>query len=245
MRGMPRFLARPIAAAAFATVCLLLLLPTSCSRHSPRPARRPPLPPPATSSSAVTPGTETKSGPDESAASPQLSDVERKAAARAAFAEGIQLQEHSDCARALPRFEVAERMYDAPTHLLHIAQCQASTGRLIEAQESYATLVHTKLAAQAPAAFREAQEAGRAELARLKPRIPTLRIDMSPPAEPLKNLVVQINGTQLPSDLLGITRPINPGRYRVTLTASPGRSGTGEVEIKEGEAKSLEVRLSK
>ena len=40
---------------------------------------------------------------------PQMSESERKAAARSAFAEGVQLQEHNDCAHALPRFETAER----------------------------------------------------------------------------------------------------------------------------------------
>lgn len=240
---MPRFPHRLFSAAAFALVCLLLLVP-ACGHRTPR-ARRP-LPEP-TGASTVPPAEETKSSaPDPAAApGPQLSDAERKAAARAAFAEGVQLQEHNDCAGALPRFEVAERMYDAPTHLLHIAQCQASNGRLVEAQESYATLEHLTLNAQAPAAFREAQEAAHAEGSRLKPRIPTLRITANPPAESLKNLTIQINGTQLPPDLVGVARPINPGRYRVTMTAGPGRSGKGEVEIKEGETKSIEVRLSK
>ena len=45
-------------------------------------------------------------------------------------------------------------------------------------------------------------------------------------------------------DLLGIARPMNPGRYRVTVAAGPGRSGTGEVELKEGETKTLEVKVS-
>ena len=186
-----------------------------------------------------------KSGTDVDGGAPQLSDAERKAAARAAFAEGIQLQERADHAHALPRFELAERLYDAPTHLLHIAQCQDATGRFVEAQESYATLGHLTLGAQAPAAFREAQEAGRAELSRLKPRIPTLRLETIPPAASLKSLVVQINGTQLPSDLVGVARPMNPGRYHVTMTAGTGQSAAGDVEIKEGETKALELRLSR
>lgn len=243
MRRMPRFLHSLFSAAAFALVCLLLLVPASCGHRTPRPRR--PLPEP-TGATAVPPAEETKSSTTPAAApGPQLSDAERKAAARAAFAEGVQLQEQNDCAGALPRFEVAERMYDAPTHLLHIAQCQAAIGRLVEAQENYATLGHLTLNAQAPAAFREAQEAARAEGSRLRPRIPTLRITANPPAESLKNLTVQINGTQLPPDLVGVARPINPGRYRVTMTAGPGRTGTGEAEIKEGETKTLEVRLSK
>ena len=213
---MPRTLHTRVSAAA----CLLLLLSTACGRRTPHTAR--PLPPPTVTAAPVEP----KHRPDVDPNPPQLSDAEKKAAARAAFSEGVELQEHKDCAGALPKFELAERMYDAPTHQLHIAQCQASTGRLIEAQETYATLAHLTLPAQAPAAFREAQSSGAKELARLKPRIPTLRLDTTPPAASLKNVVVQINGTQLPPDLLGIARPMNPGRYRVTVAAAPGRSGS-------------------
>ena len=241
---MPRFLHKAFCAAAFMPVCLLLLLPAGCGRRPPRAARRPPLPPP-TSSAATPQGEEPRNVSNVEATAPQLSDAERKASARAAYAEGIQLQERGDCAKALPRFELAERLYDAPTHLLHIAQCHAATGRLVEAQETYATLSHLTLGPQAPAAFREALGTGRAELSRLKPRIPTLRLEASPPATSLKNLVVQINGTQLPADLVGVARPINPGTYRVTMTAGPGQSGTNEVEIKEGETKTLEVRLGR
>jgi len=182
---------------------------------------------------------------DATSAPPQMSEPERKAAARAAYAEGVQLQEKKDCAGALPRFESAERLFDAPTHLLHIAQCQEATGRLVEAQETYATLSHLSLDKQSPAAFREAQETGRAEQARLKPRVPTLRLDTSPQPATLRGLVVQINGTQMPADLVGIARPINPGRYHVTMTAGPGRSASGDIEVREGEAKALEVKFAK
>ena len=37
---------------------------------------------------------------------------------------------------ALRRFEAAQSLFDAPTHLLHIAECQALTGKLVEAQEN-------------------------------------------------------------------------------------------------------------
>ncbi len=239
---MPLLLQKTFSAGRGVPALLLLLVLASCSRsHSPR-ARRPlpePTPPTATAPQAE---------PVKYASADigqQLNETERKAAARASFAEGVELQERSDCAHALPRFETAERLYDAPTHLLHIAQCQAMMGRLVEAQESYATLGHLSLTSQAPDAFREAQDTGRTELSRLKPRIPTLRLETNPTGASLKNLVVQINGVQVPSDLMGIARPLNPGRYRVTASAAPGRSGIGEVELKEGETKSLEVRLSR
>jgi hypothetical protein len=172
-----------------------------------------------------------------------MSEAERRAAARAAFTEGVQLQDKGDCAHALPRFESSQRLYEAPTHLLHIAECQAAIGRLVEAQESYATLAYLTLSPTGPAVFREAQEAGRAELAQLKPRVPTLRLDTSPPPASLKGLTVQLNGTQMPPDLVGIARPINPGRYHVTMTAIARKAASGDVEIKEGDAKTLEVRF--
>ncbi len=237
---MPRLLPRLLSASLMA----LLLASAACGKRAPRTARRP-LPPPTYADAAAEPAGPVTSTPPTNTATPQLSETERKAAARAAFAEGIGMQERNDCAGALPRFETAERLFDAPTHLLHIAQCQAATGRLVEAQESYITLSHVALAPQAPEAFRQAQDAGSKELVKLKPRIPTLRVEVTPTLASFKGVVVQINGTQMPADLVGVARPLNPGRYRVTVTASPGRTGTSESDLKEGEARSLEVRLSK
>jgi hypothetical protein len=239
MRRLFRKLTSVAGAAPLSLLLVLVLLPTTACGRRARGPRPPPLPPPPSSATADEP-----KSPGADASGPQMSEAERKAAARAAFTEGVQLQEKSDCARALPRFESAQRLFEAPTHLLHIAECQAATGRLVEAQESYATLAHLTLSPGGPSAFREAQEAGRVEMAKLKPRVPTLRLDTSPPPASLKGLTVQLNGTQMPPDLVGIARPINPGRYHVTMTTGAGKTATGDVEIKEGEAKALEVRFS-
>jgi hypothetical protein len=230
--------------ACVASLSLLLTTTTSCRKRQPR---HPDPPAPTTSATAATappPAETAKPVVDDKSNAAQMSDPERKAAARAAYAEGVDLQKKKDCAGALPRFETAQRLFDAPTHLLHIAQCQAQTGRLVEAQENYSTLSHLVLPPGAPAAFKEAKEAGRAELTRLTPRVPTLRVETSPAANTLKNVVVQVNGTQMPAELVGVARPLNPGRYHVTVTAAPNRSGAGDAELKEGEAKSLEVKLS-
>jgi hypothetical protein len=237
LRVMPRFPKKLF-------FLLFLALVTACGKRAPRqPRQSRPLPPPTPTTSSSTPQPEEVKNTEP--AGPQLSDSERKASARALYSEGVQLQERADCAKALPRFESAQRLYDAPTHVLHIAQCQAMLGRLIEAQENYATLHHLALTPQSPDAFKEAQGTARAEMARLKPRIPTLRIETNPPATALKIVAMDVNGTQTPADLIGVARPMNPGRYRVTINAGPGRTGVNEVELKEGEAKSVEVRLSK
>jgi hypothetical protein len=122
-----------------------------------------------------------------SVASAQLSEGERKAAARAAYTEGVTLQEKGNPAEALARFEAAEKLFDAPTHLLHIAECQALTGRLVEASETYETLIRKSYGKDAPEVFLQAQDQGRAELAQLKPRVPTMRVLVKPDPQTLQS----------------------------------------------------------
>jgi hypothetical protein len=173
----------------------------------------------------------------------QMSESERKSAARAAYLEAVQLQEAGNFKDALPRFEAAQSLFDAPTHILHIAQCQAQLGKLVEAQESYELLSRTQLGAGAAEAFRQAQVAGKKELASLKPRVPTLRIRVSPNPTTLSALSVQLNGVAMPNELVGIARPVNPGKYRITATASGFSATPVDVDLAEGASRTVDVKL--
>ncbi len=174
-----------------------------------------------------------------------MSESERKATARAAFLEGVKLQDANNCAEALPRFEAAQKLFDAPTHLLHIGQCQATSGKLVEAAETYETLSRKTLAKDAPEVFRQAQDESKKELAAIKPRIPTLRIQVTPTPSSLSSLVVKLNGNAIPSELLGIARPVNPGKYKVTVWAAGYKEASETVDVGEGTPKAVELKLSK
>src|SRR5205823_6334347 len=143
---------------------------------------------------------------------------------------------------ALPRFETAQRLHDAPTHLLHMAQCQAATGKLVEAQETYETLTHQTIEKGAPEAFRQAQDEGKKALASVKTRVPTLKVQTSPS---VAGVVVQMNGARLPNDLLGLARPMNPGAYKITATASGYKAAAADIVLAEKEQKTVELRLVK
>ena len=174
----------------------------------------------------------------------QMSEGEKKAAARAAYIEGVALQDKGNPAEALARFEAAQKLFDAPTHLLHIAECQALTGKLVEASETYETLARKPLGKDAPEAFIQAQEQGKAELQQLRPRIPSMRITVKPEPQSLQNLQIQINDKQMPPELVGIMRPVNPGAYRISATATGWATPTPvDVEVKEKEPKSVELVL--
>ena len=173
-----------------------------------------------------------------------MSEGEKKAAARAAYTEGVQLQDQGKPSEALAKFETAQKLFDAPTHLLHIAECQALTGKLVEAAETYELLIRKQLPTGSPEVFVQAQEQAKAELPPLRQRLPSLRLTVKPEQSTLKNLEIQINDKQYPVELIGISRPVNPGSY--TLTAKADGYATPQpmkVEIKEKESKPVELTL--
>jgi hypothetical protein len=176
-------------------------------------------------------------------ASAQMSDTEKKAAARAAYQEGVKLQDDGKFADALARFESAQKLFDAPTHLLHIAECQALTGRLVEASETYETLTHKTLPPGSPDAFTQAQQQGQAELPALRARIPSLRVTVKPGPQQVQNLQVNVNGVNMPNELLGIARPLNPGTYRFSAQAV-GWSTAAPIDVPLGEKEQKSVELT-
>jgi hypothetical protein len=174
----------------------------------------------------------------------QMSDTEKKAAARAAYQEGVKLQDEGKFEDALRRFESAQKLFDAPTHLLHIAECQALTGRLVESSETYETLARKTLPPGAPEAFTQAQQQGQAELPPLRARIPSLRVTTKPGPQQLQNLQVNVNGVNMPNELLGIARPLNPGVYRFSAQAVGWSTPQSiDVPLAEKEQKSIELTL--
>ena len=176
---------------------------------------------------------------------PGMSESEKKATARAAYLDGVAMQEKNNCAEGLSRFETAQKYYPAPTHQLHIAQCQVATSKLVEAQETYESLVHVSIAKDAPEAFKEAQADGNKELTALRPRIPTLRVTVTPDAKTLTQLIIKSNGNPYPNELLGIPRPLNPGHYKLTAWAAGYKEASAEVDVAEASPKAVELKLVK
>lgn len=175
---------------------------------------------------------------------PDMTEGERKSTARAAFLAGVSLQEKGECPGAIPKFELAQQYFKAPTHLFHLGQCQAAVGKLLEASETY-TLLQAPLAADASDAFRQAQEDGKRELARIKPRIPSLRVQTSPASSSLSGVIVKMNDVTIPNELLDVMRPVNPGSYKVTVLAAGYKEASQRVELAEGSTQSVTVVLKK
>ncbi len=149
---------------------------------------------------------------------PPVSDADREAA-RNLFKQGYDLQAAGSYAEALDRFKRSQEVYPAPTALLHIAECEARLLRLVEAVETYRALAREPLGPGAPPAFVAAQTQGAAELQQIEPRLPHVRVEVTPTGIP--NLAVWVDDQPMNVALLGVDRPIDPGDHKIAA-AAPG-----------------------
>jgi hypothetical protein len=147
-----------------------------------------------------------------------VSEADRQAA-RELFQQGFQLQQTGKYTDALDKFQRAQAVYSAPTNLLHIAECQAQLGQLVESTETYRGLARLTLPKDTPQAFLAAQTQGAAELQQIEPRIPRVRVEIAPTN--IGGLAVTIDDQPMNVALVGVDRPIDPGTHKVAVSA-PG-----------------------
>jgi hypothetical protein len=164
-----------------------------------------------------------------------------RATARQLATEGIQLFQQGKTPEALDKLERAQELFEAPIHLIYIARCQVKLNRFVEAAENYRKLVRTELAANAPQAFKDAVAEGRDELAELEPRIPALRIEITP--QGVEGMTIKIDSQSVSAAVLGIDRPINPGFHVVEVVAPNYAAYSKSVEVKPGAKDVLPVAL--
>lgn len=170
----------------------------------------------------------------------QVSESQR-AAARDLFKEGDALQRSGKIVEALDKFQRAQAVFDAPTNLVRIAECEAALGRLVESSEAYRSVLRVQLPAGSPPAFQAAVDQARAELAQVEPRVPRLVIEVQPAK--IQGIELQIDGQNVPAALVGASMPLDPGSHRVLVSAPGYASAEQQVVLKEQEAKTLSLTL--
>jgi hypothetical protein len=167
------------------------------------------------------------------------SDEDRAGARSLAF-EGAQAYQEQRWADTVDLFSRAESLVHAPPHLLYIARASVQLGQLVRAREAYNRIVREPIAPNAPAAFRDAQEAAKAELPALEPRIPMLTVKVKGSAS---NLSVTMDGKAIPPALVGVARPADPGEHKLQAAADGMGSDLVTVSLREGARESVVLEL--
>jgi len=183
---------------------------------------------------------QTPPGPAQQTPSSNITD-EQRAVARAAAAAGVDLLQQGRYAEALDRFQRAESLVHAPTHLLYIARTQVKLGQLVEASETYLKVTREVLPPDAPRAFVDAQASAAQESKELDARIPTLLIRVE--GNGASDATVTMDGTPLPAAMIGIAAPVNPGTHALRAVGKDGTSAESRVKLSSGSRETVVLQL--
>ena len=167
-----------------------------------------------------------------STASAQPVDAATKSAARGVAEEALKLYDKGDFAGAYDKANRANELVHAPTMGLLTGKCLEKLGRWVEASEKYLEASRAPLEPGASAAQKTAQaEADRLRTA-LMPRIPSVELVLDPPAP---DADVTLDGKLVPPAMVGIKRPIDPGKHNVA-TSRGGASANQDFTLKEADS---------
>jgi hypothetical protein len=165
---------------------------------------------------------------------------EDRASARALTKQAVAHEEAGRWAEAIDLLRRAESLIHAPPHLLHIARAEVKLRRLVSARETYLKITREEPAAGAPPAFVEAQESAQKELAELEPRIPGLTVLVDG-----GQASVNIDGAPMSQVLVGVERPIDPGRHELQAVGEGTASKRIAIDLSEGAHETVHLVLER
>jgi hypothetical protein len=170
----------------------------------------------------------------------QDSQAENVAAARSLGIEGVRLAEAGKCDQAIEKLSRAESLYHAPTILDRLGECQIEVGQIVTGTENLNRVVREQLPANAPKAFRDAQERARKALDAALPRIGYLTVLVEPKDAKVS---VTVGNAPVPAALIGVERPTDPGTHEVVATAPGYITQQTTIQLAEGGRETVTLRL--
>lgn len=165
---------------------------------------------------------------------------EEKAGARAAATQGEAAFNQKRWADAIDLFSRAESLVHSPVHLLFKARAFAQLGQLVKARETYLEIIREQPSAPSPA-ITKAQDSAKAELPTIEPRLANLTIRVSGPGA--ESATVTMDDTALPSALIGLSQPVDPGAHRFRARSGDLQSEPVDLSLKEGGTGTVELAL--
>jgi hypothetical protein len=142
----------------------------------------------------------------------QVDDATRSAA-RTLATDGSAAYQANDYAQAYDRFDRAYQLVHVPTVGIWAARSLVKLGRFVEASERYLEVARAPLAPGAPPEHAKAQRDATEERDQLLPRIPSVRVLLD--GAQASDVFVSLNDQLLQAALVGVNRPVDPGKYRI------------------------------
>jgi len=167
-------------------------------------------------------------------------DETTRAAARQVGRDGLEAYKQGQYEDALEKLNRAYDVMKAPTLGLWTARTMVQLGLLVEASERYIEVTRLQATGGDTALQEEAIAVAAEERAQLRPRIPQLKLVVE--GAPLDQVQVQLDGKDVPTSLLGLPGPVNPGVRKAVATFGT-QSVTEEATLSERDSKVLTLRF--
>lgn len=166
---------------------------------------------------------------------------EERAGARAAAAEGQKAFDEGRFADAVDFFTRAESLVHAIPHLVYLGRSYAKLGKLVKAREAYLKAKREQLPDGAPGPIRAAQEAAASELPDIEARLARITIVVENAGT--KSPRVAMDGATVPSALLGVPYPTDPGTHTLVAEAEGMKSAPVQITLAEGGQQQVVLKL--
>ena len=176
---------------------------------------------------------------DDGPAGEEPSYADKAEAARLAD-QGMVLYQKEDFAGAVAKFEAAEKIVGAPTIMLQHGRSLERLGRWVEAVGKYRTVADVELKITATWQQKGAKAEAVRELERLGPRLPKIRIVVSPPgAAP----ALKVDGRDFTLPVTG-DFPVDPGEHVVEGSRPDGSTARKTVTAEADRTTTVQLVLS-
>jgi hypothetical protein len=175
------------------------------------------------------------------AAASHAQDDATRATARQLGVEGIDAYHANDFATAERKLDRAYQLIATPTLGLWSARARLKAGHWVEAAERLRETVRGSPDVGDVSAQRQALQDAALELETLLPRLPvlTIELDHAQAAE----VLLKLDGSMVPSSMVGLARPTNPGSHQLVATRGAARTQT-DFQLVEGERRTLQLQLA-
>ena len=165
------------------------------------------------------------------------------AQARQLFNQGLRLRDEGDTSGALEKLRAAHALGNTPITGLELGRTYVALGRLVQARETFLAVARIAVLPQETARSTAARKDCEQLAEGLRGRIATLTLRIV--GVPLESVTVTIDGETLAREALAAPRLVDPGTHDISVRSSPGGgSSATNLELKEGEARDVELRIA-
>jgi serine/threonine-protein kinase len=161
-----------------------------------------------------------------------------KASAEALFDQGVQLMKKNGFADACPKLEESERIDPAVGTLLYLGECYERVGKTASAWATFREAA--SLATTSNQADRARVAAGRAQ--DLESKLSRLSVELAPDVARIPGVAVKRGSQKIEPSLYGTPLPVDPGDYRIEVTAPGYETWSTPIKVEAGGA-SASVRV--